>query len=169
VLILVRHALPDVVPDVPPHEWVLAADGLAAARELRFPAGALLVSSEEPKAFQTIESAGVVAKDSRFNEVSRTGEPFGGNWRELRRAYVGGRDHDDWEPRVEVAARFDAAISEHRDFASAAPLVVATHGMAMTVWLDDRIGLANSVDFWAELRLPDVIVVDLENASWRRG
>jgi hypothetical protein len=45
----------------------------------------------------------------RFNEIWRD-EPFGGEWRELRRAYVSGADHADWEPREEVADRLGAGI-----------------------------------------------------------
>jgi hypothetical protein len=38
--------------------------------------------------------------------------------------------------------------------------VVGTHGMAMTVWLATRVDL-DPAEFWAALRFPDMIEVDL--------
>jgi hypothetical protein len=78
--------------ELPPHEWVLRPDGAAAARQLaaRLPAGAHLVASAEPKAWQTLEPAGPLIRDPRLNEISRD-EPYGGDFRVRRRAYVDGR------------------------------------------------------------------------------
>jgi broad specificity phosphatase PhoE len=75
--------------------------------------------------------------------------------------WTDGVDHLGWEPRVRAAQRFDAAIAEHLAAAGERTLVVATHGMAMTVWLTARVGLDNPGGFWADLRLPDVHAVDL--------
>jgi broad specificity phosphatase PhoE len=119
-------------------------------------AGAHLAASDEPKAWQTLEGAGEVTRDARFGEVQREGDSWDGS-RELHRAYVDGAEHPGWEPRLEVAARFEAAVENHVARAAGRPLVVASHGMVMTA----RIGLAAPGLFWADLRLPDVIVVDL--------
>lgn len=156
-LILVRHAMPEASPDSPPHEWPLGAAGRAAARVLaaELPAGGYLVASEEPKAWQTLAPAGEVVRDPRFNEVGRV-ESWGGEFRRLRRSYVDGADHPGWEPRSRVADRFGAAVTDHLAAAGGRPLVVATHGMAMTVWLDRRGELADPGEFWAALRFPDV-------------
>lgn len=126
--------MPAYGPESPPDEWVLSPDGRQEAATLAtlLPVGAHLVSSAEPKAFQTLEPAGAVHRDVRFNEISRD-EPFGGDWRELRRAYVSGADHSGWEAREEVADRFDAGIIDHLAKATDRPAVVASHGMAMTV------------------------------------
>ncbi len=126
------------------------------------------MSSAEPKAHQTLSPAGPVTRDARFNEIERTGEPFDGDFRELRRSYVEGTEHAGWEPRARAAARFDAALTEHLTTAAGRPLVVATHGMVMTVWLSERLGLADPGAFWARLRLPDRIGVDLHSRSARR-
>src|SRR5215204_3767918 len=103
MLVLVRHAMPMVEPLMLPDRWVLGDEGRAAASRLVFPEGARLVASGEPKAIQTLEHAGPVTSDMRFNEVRRV-EPFGDNFREARRAYVDGVDHPDWEARDEVVA-----------------------------------------------------------------
>ena len=171
MLILVRHGMPAVTPELPAHEWELSLEGRAGAADLAelLPAGARLVGSAEPKAWQTLEAAGPVHdRDARFNEVSRVGEPWDGEFRELRHAYVTGTDHDGWEPRDEVAQRFDAGVAEQLATAGAAPLVVASHGMAMTLWLTARIGLADAGAFWADLRFPDAHEVDLAAGTVRR-
>jgi broad specificity phosphatase PhoE len=162
MLILVRHAMPAFRPHTPAHEWLLGDDGHAAARALAdaIPVDAHLVASAEPTAWQTLEPSGQVVRDPRFNEIRRT-EPWGGDYRRLRRAYVEGAGHSDWEPRARVVERFDSAVCEHCDVAAGRPLVVATHGMAMTVWLTARIGLPDPGRFWDGLRFPDAHRVDL--------
>lgn len=167
MLVLVRHAMPAFGPDVPAHDWELSDEGHAAAAELAqvLPGGALLVGSAEPKAYQTVEPAGAAFRDERFNEVRREGEPWEGNYRELRRAYVEGADHAGWEPRSQVAKRFDNGITEYRAAAGDRPLVVASHGMAITIWLTERIGLRDPGEFWADLRFPDAHAVDLQRRT----
>ena len=58
-LVLVRHAMPDVRPEVPAREWHLGDDGRGAARNLgqMLPVGARLVASDEPKAIETLAEA----------------------------------------------------------------------------------------------------------------
>jgi broad specificity phosphatase PhoE len=92
------------------------------------------VSSPEPKARQTLEPCGKVIIDHRLVEVARV-EPYDHDFRARRLAYVTGTDHPGWEPRAEVIARFDASIRQMLGYASDRRLVLATHGMAMTVWL----------------------------------
>jgi broad specificity phosphatase PhoE len=168
VLILVRHAMPAHGPDTPARDWVLAPPGREAARELcsRLPARARLVASSEPKAIGTLEAAGTreaagcALKDPRFDEVVRV-EAYSDDFRTQRLAYVEGLDHADWEARGEVVARFGAGVADHLAAADGQPLVIATHGMAMTLWLTATIGLDDPGAFWAELRFPDARVVDL--------
>jgi len=171
VLILVRHAMPTYRRDAQPHEWQLSEDGRAAAAVLArlLPAGARLVGSAEPKAWQTLEPAGPVHdRDARFNEVSRTGEPWGGDFQVWRRTYVSGTDHPGWEPRAQVAARFNAGVTDQLAAARDGALVVASHGMAMTIWLTARFGLNDPGEFWAGLRFPDAHLVDLRTETIRR-
>ncbi|MGA5761764.1 histidine phosphatase family protein [Nonomuraea bangladeshensis] len=170
MLLLVRHAMPAYGPTVPSYEWALSTEGWQAAHRLiaRLPKDARLVSSNEPKAWQTLGGDDAVVRDRRFDEVTRV-EPWEGDYRELRRAYVEGADHADWEPRAEVAKRFDAGITEHLALAGGRPLVVATHGMAMTVWVKTRLGLESAGDFWADLRFPDAHLVDLGAGTVERA
>lgn len=85
MLFLVRHAMPALDPEVPPENWELDAAGRRGAETLKhvIPADAMLVSSQEPKARQTLEPTGHVFTDARFNEVARN-EPYRGDFRARR-------------------------------------------------------------------------------------
>lgn len=148
-------------PEVPAADWPLSEQGRQDAESIRgvLPAAALLVSSTEPKARQTLEPGGDVRTDGRFNESQRD-EAYRADFRTARRAYVNGTDHPGWEKRVTVVARFDAGVRHWRALAGTRPLVIATHGMAMTLWLSVAANLADPGSFWAALRFPDVLEVD---------
>jgi broad specificity phosphatase PhoE len=162
-LYLVRHAMPQVDPATDPATWPLGADGRVAARLLRrrLPPGAFLVASDEPKAWQTVAQAGErsVLRDARLREVRRT-EEFSEDFRLLRRSYVSGAAIRGWEPRLEVARRFAAAIEGATARAGDRDVVAASHGMAMTVWLAETLRMTDPGSFWADLRFPDALVVD---------
>jgi broad specificity phosphatase PhoE len=167
---LVRHAMPAHGPEVAAAEWELSEQGRQAAESLRpvIPAGALLVSSTEPKARQTLEPAGDVLTDERFNEVHRK-EAYSADFQAARRAYVCGSDHSGWETRAAVAVRFDSGVRHWHALAGTRPLVIASHGMAMTLWLSATVRIADPGGFWAGLRFPDVLEVDLDIPLVRRA
>ncbi len=120
----------------------------------RLPGDARLVASTEVKAIETI---GAELTDGRFDEIARV-EAYDGDFRRQRRAYVEGADLVDWEPREDVVRRFGAGVAE---YAGGGPVVIASHGMAMTLWLTATIGLGDPGAFWEGLRFPDALVVDL--------
>lgn len=162
---LLRHAMPEQVPGVDPARWVLGPAGLAAASGLRgaVPGGACVLSSPEPKAVATAEAAtGVPPRcDPRFAEVRRPLEPFGGEVRARRGAWVAGRldeRHEGWETPAQAAARFAEGVAAYRD-----DLVVATHGMVMTAWLvvAGHVSPDAAEAFWRELSFPELIVVEV--------
>ncbi|MCM4080112.1 histidine phosphatase family protein [Paractinoplanes hotanensis] len=163
-VILVRHAMPEADPARPPHLWRLGASGAAGARALSLPPGAWLVASTEPKAAETLQVAtagGHVLEDAGFDEVRRPHE-WRDDHRERARAYVEGATPAGWEPRQQVAARFTAAVARHAARAGGGPLVVGTHGMALTTWLAaHQLITGPPGSFWAALAFPDVVTVDL--------
>jgi broad specificity phosphatase PhoE len=144
-LILVRHAMPEVVPGVAPHLWELGESGRAAARDLaRRLEGRSVVTSDEAKARQTAEEivavrGGEMIVDNRLREATRP-TAWDQNYREQARRYVGGEALDGWEPHTAVIARVTAAARGD---------IVVTHGLAMTLYL------GAGVRFWEELRFPD--------------
>ena len=154
--------MPAFDPDVAAADWELSSGGLSDARALvrALPIGALLIASREPKARQTLEPTGSVETDERFNEVTRD-EPYDGDFRARRRAYVTGTDYRGWEPRDQVVARFADGVRFWTARAVGRPLVIASHGMAMTLWLAATVDLGDAGVFWADLRLPDILTVDV--------
>lgn len=167
-LILLRHAQPEVSARVAPREWPLSAAGRRAAGRLvgRIPPDAVLASSAEVKAVQTLAiAAGVGADDLRldlrFGEVHRPGEPFDDAVVDRRRAWIEGRlddRHRGWESQQEAAGRFAAGI----DAIDAEAIVVASHGMIIISWLVAIGAVASgrsAGDRWSALGFPELIDV----------
>jgi broad specificity phosphatase PhoE len=145
-VILVRHAMPEVVPGVPPHEWELGPEGRAVARALAaaLPSEPQVISSDEPKALQTAEEivavrGGTLIVDHRLAEARRPTE-WDQDYRARAARYVGGEALAGWEPHDAVIERFAAAANGD---------IIVTHGLAMTLYL------GQGVAFWEELRFPD--------------
>lgn len=169
-VIIVRHAEPEILPDQSPASWPLSPAGRIAATALgrQIPDTALLASSGEIKAVETVCLAAAaepsrIRIDDRFGEVHRPGEPFDGDHRARRRAWVEGRTdarHESWETPDQAAHRFQEGLGG----VEADVVVVATHGMVLTSWLVQlgrvRPGVAAG-DFWADLAFPDVLRVRL--------
>ena len=154
MLILVRHAMPAYEQSVPPELWPLSVEGREAARALDLPPGAYLVASGG----EGVADAGAVRGGGTGCAVQRdqaTRGALGRKFPGATGAYVDGADHEDWEPRASVVARFDAAIEDHTVRGRGRPVVVATHGMAMTLWLTVKIRLPDPARFWESLRFPD--------------
>jgi broad specificity phosphatase PhoE len=166
-LTFVRHAMPVPDPDTPADRWSLSADGRVAAaalaRAYQPELPVYLVASDEPKAAETLTAMfpGVpVARDAGLGEVRRP-RVWQPDHRMLARSYVEGDPPEGWEPRPEVVDRFDAAVARHASMASGRRPVFGTHGMALTVWLADRVRLdPDPAAFWAALRFPDLITFD---------
>ena len=54
------------------------------------------------------------------------------------------------------------------DFESSESLVLVSHGLLLTTWLDHEIGLNDALSFWSNLRMPDAWVADFEDRSVER-
>jgi broad specificity phosphatase PhoE len=166
-VVLVRHAMPERQSDVPAERWRLGDAGRAAAREL---AGALprelfAVTSDEPKAQQTAEEliavcGGTLAVDARVAETHRP-RAWDEGFRERARQYVGGRRHAGWEPQEAVVARFDAAVRAGLGALGTAPLIVVSHGQALTLWLRSVGAVDDAPSFWSALAFPDAWMVSV--------
>jgi broad specificity phosphatase PhoE len=160
-LVLVRHAMPAVDPHTSPSTWHLTPSGRQASRLLArsLPTDAFVVSSTEPKAVETAQeiqsvTGGAMLTDDRFVEVARP-DAWLDDHRILARSYLTGQPHDGWEPHAEVASRFRGAVIQNLERADGQPLVVVTHGQAMTIWLAAEASLGDPAQFWAGLEFPD--------------
>ena len=142
-MIFVRHAMPEVVPGLPPAEWHLGEEGRAAARALARRIGpvAEIVTSDEPRAVETAYLlGGTIRRDPRLREVERP-PAWDDAYRDTARRYLEGEAIPGWEPRAGVIARMEQAATEAD--------VVVTHGLALTLHL------RQSPTFWGALRFPD--------------
>jgi broad specificity phosphatase PhoE len=173
-IFLVRHARPVVDPDVPAGLWELTTEGQAAARVLGPLAGpGYYVASDEPKALRTVQEMAAgqpVAPEPGLREVSRPGS-WSADYHQQARGYLGGAGPGGWEPPAQVIARFEAAVARHARAATARQqvLIAGTHGLAATLWLASRMRLEPSpAGFWASLRFPELIEVDLGTGQVRR-
>ena len=179
--IVIRHALPDLDPQVPPDQWHLDDAGRAAARRLAtiLPARPYLVASEEPKAIETLDEAATdiaattiteVFTDPDFGEVRRPHQ-----WlepdahRHQVTAWLTGTPLPDWEPLTEVAMRFENAIERHAEVAAHhATLVVGTHGMAMSAWLSAWSLIPDAAAFHTTLHFPDAYSINMISGTVHR-
>lgn len=176
MLVLVRHALPEASPGVASRDWPLSPAGRqdAAGLAARLPDPALLVSSSERKAHETLEATArrrgtTLTRDPRFDEVERPDEGWVEDPRPRRRRYLEGGAEARWEERDLVAARFDAGVTDWLFRAGDQPVVIASHGLALTVWLL-AVGVVpaeRAGTFWSALGFPDVLTLHADGGRWR--
>jgi len=171
-LVLVKHAMPVIVPDVPPRTWVLSDDGRLAAAGLAEQLAAFdpvaIVTSTEPKAEVT---GAIIASHfglthstaPGLHEHERDIVPFDTTemfHQRIQRLFA--------EPSVVVYgtesadaahARFEGAVRSIADAQPAGTLVVVAHGTVISL----LVARANGFDpfpFWRGLGLPSAIVVN---------
>ena len=185
-LILVRHAMPEVIRGVSSKFWrlsdssrehcVLLADALSG--ELASP----VISSGQPKVDDTaavlaLRRGLAVQTDERVAEVDQGSVWYDGDYRGRAADYLDGIDMPGWEARELVARRFAAAVNERLAEPGAADLVVVNHGLAMSLYLasllpevvvDNRRDAFHLVQFWQDLTFPDAWRLDLEQNTLTR-
>ena len=179
-VVLVRHARPEIDPAHPAGTWTLAADAGAAVDRLASNLAGLgvdsIVTSPEPKALATgtiIARALDVplSEDDAFREQGLDTVP----WIPAPEGFVAAvRDHfarpDEAvlgdEPSATAAARFAAGVE--RALALHRFPIVVTHGRIMCGYLHQATGV-DPMEIWPSLRMPDALVVDLDNGSIARS
>ncbi len=151
--------MPEVVPGTASKLWGLGESGREDCVLLAhaLPQGISSVwSSDERKARETADVIGLrlglpVSIDSRFAEVDRPAV-WDRDYREVAAGYLGGRDEPGWETRENVVARFSAGLESMPE--PAGPVVVVSHGLALTLWLASRTTIETE-RWWRELTFPD--------------
>ncbi|MBP2019644.1 broad specificity phosphatase PhoE [Symbiobacterium terraclitae] len=171
-LYLVRHARPHMDPTRHHSEWSLDPAGEPELKQLaslpHWSAAYRIVSSEEPKAFQT------AAYIAGFNHlpppetVADLGElhkaSFVPNHDEVMAALFRFPDRpaaEGWETAGAALARFVRAITALPEDARGRDLIVVSHGTVLSLYLShlQGQGRVNPAD-WARIRMPDYCVVD---------
>ena len=170
-LILIKHAAPAVVPDVPADRWVLSEAGrrrcTPLAEAVRPHAPAVVVSSLEPKAAETGE---VVAArlGVPFETAEGLHEHDRGNVPHLRsRDFISmmelffrkpgglvlGRETAD-EATGRFAAAVERVLAKHQE----GNVAVVSHGTVIALFVA-RHGGGRPFDLWRRLGLPSFVVM----------
>lgn len=174
-LILIKHAMPRIVEGAPSKDWLLSAEGRAAAARLAERladfAPDTVVASPEPKAHET---GAIIA--------SRLGLPLGTDdgLIETRRETVGWMTREAIEAGIrrffeepadlvfgeetadDAYARFAAAVACHQPRpGGGGPTVVVCHGTVISLYVSRRTG-AEAFGLWKSLTLPHALVLGVD-------
>lgn len=176
-LVLIKHALPEMIPSLPAHQWHLGAEGQRRARLL---AGhmqnyrpAWIASSREPKALETAQiiadhlACPVTVVDG-LQEHERDAYPFVAHERfvaDIARVFA--------EPDIAVMGhetanqtrvRFAQTVAATIERSDAENILIVTHGTALTLYVAHLMGIA-PFSLWQRLGLPAYIVLSLPDMS----
>jgi broad specificity phosphatase PhoE len=172
-LILIKHASPQIDPDVPPERWDLSEQGrgrcAALAKALRPYLPAVIVSSSEPKASQTAElvaaELGVAVKqgDDLFeHDRSRVPHMPGREFismMELLFRRPGELILGD-ETADEAADRFERAVEQVVSANPQGNIAIVSHGTVIALLLE-RQGAGRGFQIWRDMGLPSFAVLEV--------
>ncbi len=172
-VVLIRHAEPRVAGETPGAEWPLTEKGRNDATVLGTSiadrcTSARVLTSPERRARETVAFALPLVVAAVREELSEVKKPRYGSADEHTNAvakYIKGKVVEGWERREDVIWRVSQLKS---DVGSSEGLVLVSHGLLLTTWLDHEIGLNDPLSFWSDLRLPDAWVADFEDKSLER-
>jgi broad specificity phosphatase PhoE len=171
-LILIKHAKPDVVPDVPSEQWHLSPQGKEQCEPLadliaRYEP-TIIVSSTEPKA---VETAQLVAQ--RLNVSHETGNdlfehdrsnvPHMRSGEFISHVELLFRQPDDLvlglESANEAEARFRAAVDDVVKRHASGNVAIVSHGTVIALFL--ATDAKERFRLWRQLGLPSFAVLSL--------
>jgi broad specificity phosphatase PhoE len=171
-LFLIRHASPQIQPDVPAREWQLSERGIEEAQALAKVAPSWEVravcTSSEPKA----QSTGLIIADA-LGLFVRVVDGFG----ELRMpAWIGNADEFNEAVRAiiedgaeaprgaESAAQAAARFADGVELVAQGefPAAIVSHGRVLTSWLAQAIGLEDPFETWRTMPMPGWACIDLD-------
>ena len=173
-LILIKHARPQVDPEVSSEQWALSDEGrekcaplAAALNEYDF---ASIVSSSEPKALETAEVVGrllakPVRKGNDLFEHDRSNVPHMESREFISMVALFFNEPDQLvlgnETADEAYERFSAAVDEIIA-AETGDVAIVTHGTVLALFVERR---ANKDPFaiWRRMGLPSFIVLEIGN------
>lgn len=170
-LILVKHAMPDVIPGVPAREWHLSEAGRARcgalAQRLEAYHPDLVVTSDEPKAVETgallAKSLGLPLETAPgLHEHERRHVPYMDRGR-FEACVADFFDRSDVlvfgeETAAQARERFTSALLPYLEAMSFRAPVVVTHGTVMTLFVRALVPV-DAFAFWKRLGLPSFCVL----------
>lgn len=173
-LVLVRHAETLKAGETPGAEWPLTEKGkndseaLGAHIAAQSAAGRIVWTSRVRRARETAELAFPLVEVHVRMELGEVRKPWYASSDEVSKAtanYLNRRAVEGWEPHEEVLSRIAQLKS---DFGTSESLVLVSHGVFLTTWLDEEIGLDDPFSFWIDLRMPDAWEFDVGEKSLTR-
>lgn len=172
-LILVKHSLPKIVPELPRREWVLSEEGreraARLAEQLRAYEPERIATSPEPKARQTAEIlAGSLGLDLAVVEGLREHDdrdvPFlsEDGFRARVREFFARPAETVFGPESADAAyaRFADAIDSLSPVEDGRSQVAVAHGRVISLFAARR-GSVDPHQLWLRLGLPSMVIVGL--------
>lgn len=170
-LLLIKHAMPEIVADLPPAQWVLSEDGRVGAERLA-PLLApyqptRMFTSKEPKARETgavVSRALGIACEERENLHEH--ERPDARWMEhdafdaiVTRFF----EHPDetvfeTEPARTAAARFGTAMDRLLADHPTGSIAVTAHGTVISLYVAERTG-TEPFSLWRRLGLPSFVAL----------
>jgi broad specificity phosphatase PhoE len=165
-LILVRHSLPNVVPNTPGRFWQLSAEGRARCRFLAAQlAGyqpASIVASMEPKATETAALLSTYLHlpyeaIEGLHEHERDNVPYLGKvkWEETISAFFARPDELVFgsETATQALQRFTGAVQKVLQQHTEGNIVIVTHGTVITLFTAHHANI-QPFPFWLSLDTP---------------
>ena len=175
-IVLIKHAKPQVSPEMPSHEWPLSEEGrrqsLALAERLRRYALKRIISSTEPKAAETgrivADELGLKFQTApNLHEHDRSNVPHMPT-REFLSFMALFFDRDDervlgLESAREARDRITDAV-DHLATTEDGPVGIVTHGTVLALYATMN-GAADPFQIWRRMQLPSFIVVDTDKQT----
>jgi broad specificity phosphatase PhoE len=177
VVILVRNAMPVVQPGVHPVRWRLDDLGRSAVASLALslPAQAAPViwSSHEARAEETADvlvtaryAAASVRLDPDLREVGRP-TTWSASYPEDLADYFRHGAREGWEAATSVLTRVGSTVDRAMREAEGLPVVVVSHGLALSLYVGAICGL-RPAGFLHSLLHPDAWLVDVDAGRLER-
>jgi broad specificity phosphatase PhoE len=175
-LLLVKHSMPVLSPDVPSARWVLSDDGRARcawlANELRAEGVSRLFASLEPKALETAALVGVacalpVEPRADLHENDRTGLGLVSDAEmqsRIRSFLTDPQASMGNETAAEARERFARAVGGILKEAHGRDVAIVTHGTVLTQFVA-RHNAVDPYDFWRSLTTPSVVVLESQSLT----
>ena len=172
-VVLIRHAAPLVAGETLGAEWPLTEKGRNDATVLGTSiadrsTSAIVLTSPERRARETAALTFPLVVAGVRDELSEVKKPWYASADEHTNAvakYLKGEVVEGWERRDDVISRIAQLKSA---VGSSESLVLVSHGLLLTTWLDHEIGLDDPFSFWSNLTMPDAWVADFEDESLER-
>jgi broad specificity phosphatase PhoE len=172
-LVLVRHAEPLMAGETPGAEWPLTEKGrndagVLGTRLAGRSASTVVWTSPERRARETAALAFPLVATRVRDQLREVKKPWYASADEHANAvakYFRGEMVEGWEHREAVNTRI---VQLKLGFGTSESIVLVSHGLFLTMWLDHEIGLDDPFSFWSNLRTPDVWNLDLEEKSFER-